>query len=535
MENSRSLRVGAVVVLPILLLGLAWGQVGAPVAARDVHPAEAGAVGEAGRQTTDGTANLVSGDEVTVVCTPGTDISDEIQAAVNTLRDSGGVIYLPAGDFQFNTTVGTTYARRFPGGISVIGQGVGQTILRSDGSAFFDINHWGQFWDGFRISGISFYGAPEESGTYTNSGIQITNVVDFRIDHCHFERIHYNIGVSSREGYPQSRGVIDHCSFVAAGLGTIYGVYDSRVWQEDMKLGTAEATFIEDCYMEDLGHPGASYGGGHYVLRYNEIVDSDSIDAHGPGFDSSGRGARATEIYGNNVYHNPGDYGWSAVGLRAGGGVIFDNTFRNYDYAVRFSIDTQGYDSTGGVYPTLDQIHDMWVWDNTLVDIVCDPNAPGYEDDLSDPNWSIVSGVLLYSNEAGRLIRKDRDFYMRAPSQEEDGFTYTPYVYPHPLTWEVDLRGTPDNAMARLKWDAHAYLPPTSTWKLTYDGPLGDQPPLISGIISSTRALTLTGLTNYEWYTVTLTTVGTSLVLSDTARVMPTDLFVHLPLVMREQ
>jgi hypothetical protein len=474
---------------------------------------------------------------VYVTCESGTDISDKIQAAVNTLRDlGGGVIYLPAGDFQFNTTVGTTYAQCFPGGISVIGQGVGQTILRSDGSNFFDINHWGQYNDGFRISGISFYGALEESGTYTSGGINITNVVDFRIDHCYFERILYNIGVRSGAGYPQSRGVVDHCSFVAADMTAAYGVYDSRVWDADMKLGTAEATFIEDCYMEGMGHPGAFFGGGHYVLRYNEIVDSSSIDAHGPGFDSSGRGARATEIYENTIYHNPGVYGWTAVGLRAGGGVIFGNTFQNYDHYARFSIDTPGYNATGGVYPTLDQIHDMWLWDNTLIGIANDPNDPDYEDDWDQyPNRVTVDGILLYSNEAGRLIEKDRDYFLREPNMEDDGFVYEPYIYPHPLTRELNLTGIPANQAIHLNWEVCTSLPVTSTWRINYDGTPGDEPSPITGIVSPTRTYPLTGMTNYEMYTITLSAmVDTTVIVSDTVCVMPTDIFVYLPIVQRE-
>jgi len=479
---------------------------------------------------------LAADEEIHVTCDPGTDISDEIQAAVDALRDSGGVIYLPAGDFQFNTTVGRTYAERFPGGISIIGQGVGHTILRSDGAAFFDINHWGQFSDGFRISGISFYGAPEESGTYTNQGIRITNIVGFRIDHCHFERIHYNISVNSLAGYPQSRGVIDHCSFIAAGLGTVYGVSDARVWQEDMKLGTAEATFIEDCYMEGLGHPGASFGGGHYVLRYNEIVDSEgSIDAHGPGFDSSGRGARATEIYGNTVYQTTGEYGWTAVGLRAGGGVIFGNTFQSYDHYARFSIDTQGWNSTNDEYPTLDQVHDMWLWDNTLIDILYDPSDPDYEDDFSNPDRTVVSGILLYSNDAGVLIQKDRDFFLREPNMADDGFEYEPYEYPHPLTRDLFLSARPGDRVANLNWELAigVQLPPTSTWRVDYITTTASVYTATEPL-STTRSHTLTGLTNYEWYTVTLSTVGVTPTLSDTVRVMPTDHLVYLPLIMRE-
>jgi hypothetical protein len=56
-----------------------------------------------------------------------------------------------------------------------------------------------------------------------------------------------------------------------------------------------------------------------------------------------------------------------------------------------------------------------------------------------------------------------------------------------------------------------------------------------TNIVSPTHAYTLTGLVNYEWYTVTLNAmVDTTPILSDTVMVMPTDISVYLPLVMRE-
>jgi len=85
-----------------------------------------------------------------------------------------------------------------------------------------------------------------------------------------------------------------------------------------------------------------------------------------------------------------------------------------------------------------------------------------------------------------------------------------------------------------LSWTVNTTLPVTSTWRLAYDGPTGDQPSPISDIISPTRAYTLTGLTNYTWYTVTLNgMLGSTPFLTDTVRVMPTDIFVYLPLVLR--
>jgi hypothetical protein len=99
---------------------------------------------------------------------------------------------------------------------------------------------------------------------------------------------------------------------------------------------------------------------------------------------------------------------------------------------------------------------------------------------------------------------------------------------------ELVLRGAPQDQGIRLTWQVGTTLSPTSTWRLAYDGPTGAQPSPITGITSTTRAYTLTGLTNYVWYTVTLNgMLGSTPLLTDTVWVMPTDIFVYLPLVLR--
>jgi hypothetical protein len=50
-----------------------------------------------------------------------------------------------------------------------------------------------------------------------------------------------------------------------------------------------------------------------------------------------------------------------------------------------------------------------------------------------------------------------------------------------------------------------------------------------------TRADTLTRLTNYTWYTATLGALVDGIALPrDTVRATPTDIVVHLPVVMKE-
>jgi len=102
-------------------------------------------------------------------------------------------------------------------------------------------------------------------------------------------------------------------------------------------------------------------------------------------------------------------------------------------------------------------------------------------------------------------------------------------------TPEVNLHGEPAAEAIHLTWEVEGALPVTTTWQITYDGLAGDQPSPITGIISPTRAYTLTGLTNYTWYTVTLNAMLDSIpFLTDTVRVMPTaGSKVYLPIVLR--
>jgi hypothetical protein len=95
------------------------------------------------------------------------------------------------------------------------------------------------------------------------------------------------------------------------------------------------------------------------------------------------------------------------------------------------------------------------------------------------------------------------------------------------------LYGHPGDATIYLNWEISPSPPPTTTWTISYEGTPGTEPSPISGITETLRTYALTGLTNYEWYTVTLTTVGITPILSDTVHVMPTDMLVYLPFIQK--
>ena len=98
----------------------------------------------------------------------------------------------------------------------------------------------------------------------------------------------------------------------------------------------------------------------------------------------------------------------------------------------------------------------------------------------------------------------------------------------------LTLRGAPGNQMIHLTWEVNYALPPTSTWQIAYYSQTATSPLSVTDIVSPTRAHTLTGLTNYAEYTVTLNAMLDSTpFLTDTVRVMPTDRFVYLPVVIK--
>jgi hypothetical protein len=101
-------------------------------------------------------------------------------------------------------------------------------------------------------------------------------------------------------------------------------------------------------------------------------------------------------------------------------------------------------------------------------------------------------------------------------------------------TTELSLHATPGNGAIHLSWEVTGLLPAGSTWEISYIGPPGNQPSPIPDLPEPTRAYTLTGLTNYELYTITLNAMLEGMpVLTDTVSVMPTDILVFLPLLGR--
>ncbi len=188
---------------------------------------------------------------------------------------------------------------------------------------------------------------------------------------------------------------------------------------------------------------------------------------------------------------------------------------------------------------------------DSMVGSVWDYNAH-YPDFSWPPKQPAYDQHSLFGADPRFVSHSGGDFHLRVDSPAIDrgiaaaGFNYdrdgagrpqgTDWdIGAYEMTPAVELHGTPADQTIYLSWQVNVTLPVTGTWQIDYDGPVGDQVPPIIGILSPTRAFTLTGLTNHTWYNITLSAMldGTPL-LSDTVWVMPTDQQVYLPLVRKD-
>src|SRR4030042_1608809 len=362
-----------------------------------------------------------------------------VQAAVNQVYDAGGgTVYLPAGTSPIWTT--TLYV---PGGVNIIGAGSPMTIkdsvthkwgpeptpvLQSNVRTLVDYNSAGktQAATSSRVANIKFTAV---AGGSAMNFAAMRSIPNARIDHSIFDGTGirgsdnrgkmYQLLMISIWSNPvvATTGVIDHSNFIWPGYGIYVG---PRLWIDNKALGTSDAVFVEDCYIENGNHPVAGFNGSHWVFRYNYVPSLKSTGAvagymlyvHGPGFDDLGgigagqdRGANAVEAYGNTLdsdlaIQSDGKNNWTSMRLRTGKGVIWGNIIRNHRHAVIFTVDPGTC-----TYNGLDTPHDFYIWDNTLINVVPEdwartPCASG----LYWHDGAACSNTYIYCGAGGIMV-----------------------------------------------------------------------------------------------------------------------------------
>jgi hypothetical protein len=381
----------------------------------------------------------------------------DLQSAVDLVfARGGGTVYVPTGYWTFNPPAGGVGVT-VPPGVNLVGAGKGKTrlvetvesidstMIRADGMLI-------QMQGGYapppdqqlpvRVIGISFIGfvpsrADADSVT-NNRGLLMHCIKDFMVYDCEFSNfVNMGFGADNNDGWAGGRGyimrgVVSHCSFDNPYKDDL--VIQNRVWGYGIIVsGTGywsptvrsllghyvnNVVYIEDCDFRRCRHSIASTGGSFYVSRHNhftEMIQSfmgSYIDAHAYSI--------GVEIYDNVIQNSPTDYRTIltppeqyygqylgvGIGMRGGSGVIYNNIINKTIQGIQFHNDLPND-------PDL-RIQDFYVWNNTYI---------------PSPQGSPESDVIV----TGENCVLDRDYFLRAPNQEQDGFTYTPYPYPHPL------------------------------------------------------------------------------------------------------
>ena len=209
---------------------------------------------------------------------------------------------------------------------------------------------------------------------------------------------------------------------------------------------------------------GGAWGLCVYQIQNVTVVHNVFADIayHGAGFNDG-----ATGFMWNNIFYNAGSNYWASDGGAVEGS-------HNLLFSTEGNIDP-------GDFP------------NDLVNI--DPL-------LIDPardNYHIPAGSPAIDAGLDVGITTDLDGNSRPQGNAPDigAYEFTP---------ALSLWGHPASHAITLVWSVNVTLPITTTWTIDYIGPIGDQAPPITGIPGDTRTYALTGLTNYTWYTFTLTT-----------------------------
>ena len=350
-------------------------------------------------------------------CDPG-----DIQDAVDYVEgEGGGTTYLPVhtGIWYDEKVVLTPPPNNKS---DIIGSGYLASILKQTKPAPFNEMFYVDGSNGkqTRISGIQFKGyVTSSSDDVSGCAIELDKAIDFRIDHCKFLDFPSKAIYVCNVWTGTTRGVIDH-NIIDNPYKDIYGggmwaygiviIGQAYTWDADIThfLGKYETAplgfpivYIEDNIISRCRHAISSTQGAWYVARHNTIDEArpknfGSIDVHGDA-GSGAPGGRGLEAYNNNITGSAGYGAAQAFWIRGGGGVIYDNNMDNISYGISLY--------RGTVEEGL--IRTLYIWDN-----ICD-------------------GTFL-NNDGGYV--ENTDYFLREPSQAQDGFAYTPYPYPHPLT-----------------------------------------------------------------------------------------------------
>jgi len=378
----------------------------------------------------------------------------DVLAAINSASD-GDTVTIPSGSCTWNSAV--TIEDK---GITIKGAGIDQTIIKN-GTTNTILIIYSQHTDPtFYLSDITFDANNKDTGSNPMMAIYAggADLEAFRFYNLKLDNLKERGLSVGMEGYACS-GLIDNCTFnmpTSSGSKAISvfgtGAQEHQPFGWGLGLGGAQFIFVEACTFNfDDRNDGAldAYGGARYVFRHNTVIGTN-VEHHGA--DSGGyRGTHSYEIYENTFSCTGGCSSQRAHHFRSGTGVVFNNTYTgnytvmdlaNYRSCGSYSPHGEcsggsGWDGNDGYqgYPCLDQIGHIFDADGGAGYSLEPLYEWGNTRNGADIDFSLSSGPGCARHDLH--IVANRDYYN---DTQRPG--YTPYTYPHPLTF---LLSAPNN------------------------------------------------------------------------------------------
>lgn len=282
-------------------------------------------------------------------------------------------------------------------------------------------------------------------------------------------------------------------------------------------------------------------GGQNVTFRHNTVVGDLPSLAFAMRLNTEGSNPANQNIqFFNNIWSDP----TGTMGFSGSGSNDFSDT--PIGETSSFSLDNNVYWNGATAVPT--DSGELVNYTDDANAIVANPILPN-QSTLIIPRWN---GVLFADGSAtvraafeevvgyGRLGASSPAIgsanVSNASSEDILGNVRTaPDVGAIEFQTAVSLGGSVTDQTIDLVWTVNSALPSGTTWEISYSGPAGTPASPITGLASNTRTFSLTDLTNYEPYVVTVTAVnGGSPLFSDTQTFVPSDMIIYLPAVFTE-
>jgi hypothetical protein len=236
----------------------------------------------------------------------------------------------------------------------------------------------------------------------------------------------------------------------------------------------------------------------------------------------------------NSIYIGPGS-GGTAISVRemgddhqiVGNAIAYTGASSSFN-CLRADLGPTAYDAIDynvcgfGAGEWADGSGGLSAWQALGWDTHSQAAAPGFADPAhGDLSAASASARIVDSGHPTLSSPIDIDGRLRDARPDVGAYEFIP---------TLRLYGMPADRAIHLNWTINTTLPTTSTWRIAYYSQTA--PITINNIVSPTRAYTLTDLTNYAWYTLTLNAMlDITPLYTDTIKLMPTDRLVYLPMI----